>query len=179
MEHRPEEQAVLRTAALRALGHPEELAPRIPTRPLLLLSHSPALSGPCRSWSVFEPHGDTPALLRRVTWDCVEDGYRLSDPLVGLRLGFHTRPTITLADAELSGPEMEVIRRGLAALRVPLALQDAPWGLDGESFGLTLAPGGFHSVELRWWLSGPPAWREIVEWASHTRERLESLTGRG
>lgn len=60
-------------------------------------------------------------------------------------------------------------------LHVPLVLQDAPWGLDGESFGLTLSPDGFHSVELRWWQTGPPAWREIVEWSSVMRERLGSL----
>lgn len=141
---------------------------------LLRLWHYPAFQE-SRSWGIFRLHEkgsrQIRTLLRQVTWDRQLDARRFTDPLLGLEKGFHTHPTIEVADRPI---ENALLDERLTALRQIAfsAFSARSLGLDGEIFGIAIPENG---VGIEWWCEGPDSWGELTEWASKTREWLCSI----
>jgi hypothetical protein len=182
-EKRDDEWRELDARARWALEHPELAEPREPIRrcaPELRLWHHPTF-GVWRSWTIFVPGPREPdacrPLVRRVTWDYPGDRRRLTDPIEGLAYGFfHTRPAISLRDAELPAATLTSLLSAGSLLAIPIAGVEECVGLDGESFGIE-SYGFLASVRLEWWCDGPKEWRELTGWVARVRSFLEECAG--
>jgi hypothetical protein len=176
-ERREEERAALEAQAFRLLEQAEELEPRMArqSRTLMLrLWHYPSFDAH-RSWTVVTSHrtGAPPPylLVREVTWDRLGDSRRLTDPLEGLKHGFHSRPSLAVRDAEIAPASLDSFLRTAPLLSFPIIGIGGPVGLDGESFGIECGD-LFQKVRLEWWGNGPPEWRAFTAWAQEIRDFL-------
>ncbi len=178
-ENRPEAQAELERRAQYALEHPEALEPVDALDHMLVtlrLWHYPAFFNHV-SWSIFEPlrdeHDKRQPLVREVVWDRAHDLVRFSDPLEGVRQGFHSPPTLHVRDAVVSPREYQQLLRDIATHPVPLVQFQPVIGLDGEDFGI-VAEVGFNSARAEWWGDGPTQWRDFIAAVTRLREFLQS-----
>ena len=143
-ENRPEELAELEVRARWALEHPEQLEPREAVegvRMVLRLWHKLTFfDSTC--WSVFRPVGrnreDASLMVRKVVWERTHDLRRFADPLEWLKQGYRAPPTIVVCDARMQSDQFTSLLAGLAQAPVSVASIKAPWGLDGEWFGLKI-----------------------------------------
>src|SRR5258707_13785909 len=103
-EHRPAERAALETRGRHALEEAAQHEPREAVRnlqPLLRLWHSAAFFAHT-SWTVFDPPDQAHTrLVRQGQWDRPHDMRRFSDPLEGVKQGFHAPPTVNVRDARV------------------------------------------------------------------------------
>ena len=140
----------------------------------LRLWHYPAF-GKSTTWAIYEARRHGPRkkrmLLRKVVWDRPTDASRLSDPLVGLKLGFHVEPTVEVQDRPIDDAEVENRLRILGELAFPGFLGEGI-GIDGETFGIALP---MHWQEIEWWGDGPSEWGELIAWAARFREWLNEV----
>ena len=127
------------------------------------LWHSPSFSLH-RSWSVFklqrQPPSEDEWLVRQVTWDRPRDYSRLSDPLHGLREGFHSSPAIEVRDRSLD--PATITSRISVGRSIAISVVAVPHsiGTDGETFGYE---DGY--IQLQWWTVFPAQWSEFAKWA--------------
>jgi hypothetical protein len=183
MEQRPEEIAQLQARAQHALEHLAALEPCAPVqqmRQVLRLWHEPAFGTP-KAWALFE-HVRLPSdpstrllpawmLVREATWDRPQDMGRFADPLQGLREGFDAPPTITVRDGQIAQEAVMSWLQEMAQLPIALFGVEAPWGIDGETWGLEVRQPFLH-VRLQWWGAGPTPWAELTRAVAHLREQL-------
>ena len=158
IENRPAERETLESGGRRAL---EEAAQQEPQevvrdlRPLLRLWHYPAYFAHT-SWTVFGPIGKSHTrLVRQVRWDRPHDMSRFSDPLEGVKQGFHAPPSVSVRDAPVAEGLLRRHLRELSKLPIPVVGIEEPVGLDGEIFGLKV----YHS-----WGQRAPTFRHGEEW---------------
>jgi hypothetical protein len=177
VEKRSEERAEVQKRALWALGHAQELEPVGPVRrlqPELRVWHYPAFH-PWVSWTVLREGRSSGGVarlwVREVSWDMPADMRRLSDPMEGLRCGFHTRPTLGVRDAELPAEQYQSLASAGSEVRIPIVTPDHAFGLDGETFGIET---GDHFARFRceWWGDGPQEWTDWVRWVAILRAFL-------
>src|SRR5215813_10975640 len=122
-EKRQAELNELRRRAMILLKGADGIEPRDPIRgllPELRLWHYPAFSAH-KSWTIFKPRSqNSQIVVREVTWDFLADSARLLDPLVGLKQGFHTNPTIVVRDGKLPDYEFSSLIVQGRRLNIPL-----------------------------------------------------------
>jgi hypothetical protein len=173
VENRPDEIARLQSGAQHALQHPEELEPRAAmqnVRRILRLWHEPAFSTPA-AWALFDHTivSSDPVsrplpswmLVRETVWDRPHDMGRFADPLQGLREGFAAPPTITVHDGHIARKAVELWFQEAARLLIAPLGVEAPWGVDGEMWGIEVSR-PFLQVRLEWWGDGPTPWAEFT-----------------
>ena len=105
----------------------------------------------------------------------------MHNPLIGVQhaLRFAPVPTINVRMMEISSGELgrdEIDARldSLSNLRLRPFIQNRPWGLDGESWGLELF--GFGGMSrLQWWCEGPQEWRDLVDWTESSIRKFRDL----
>ena len=125
-----------------------------------------------KSWSVFKLQRDRPLedewLVRQVTWDRPLDCSRFTDPLEGLRRGFHLSPAIEVRDRRLD--PVTISSRISVGRSIPISIVAVPHsiGVDGEIFGYE---DGY--VQLQWWSVFPAEWSEFAKWTADTIEWLQ------
>ena len=177
-ELRPEELREVRITAGCYLTEPHTI-PKVQSLAgwhlELRLWHTPSFSAP-RSWGIYQRNEQgarrVKTLVRQVTWDCVSDWNRLSEPITGLEQGFHSNPTIEVRDRPLETADFEKRLAALVTISFP-AFSARGIGIDGEQFGIAYpAPGA--SVE--WWCDGPESWRPLTHWAAEVRSWLTEIT---
>src|SRR5262245_5164078 len=104
MENRQSEFNELSRRAIILLEGADRIEPQDPIRnlpPQIRLWHYPAFSAH-KSWTIFKSRSqNSQSVVREVTWDFLADNARLADPLVGLKQGFHTNPSISVRDGKL------------------------------------------------------------------------------
>jgi len=168
--------------ARRALEHAEELAPKIGVRRFderwRLWQYSSF--SPWHSWTLFllwEGNDLHRAVAREVFWNMPADCHRLSDPLEGVRAGFHSQPTLSVRDVELSTSEVVSQIEAGRRIAVPLVSFRGGMGLDGTSWGLGIQE-GLRALRLEWWENGPDAWAEATRWAGELRLFLQTAFDR-
>jgi hypothetical protein len=112
-------------------------------------------------------------MICEVRWKRGVDYERFHDPLVGLSKGMSIWPTIELRDAELSDDLDDVLFGRLSKLALPVWPDPrvSPFGTDGERFGIQCG-NVFHGLKIEWWQNGPPAWKELIDWAAESRRLL-------
>lgn len=141
LENRPVEREALEMRGQHALEHAAQHEPREAVRnlqPLLRLWHYPA-SFAYVSWTVFDPpDASRTRLVRQVRWDRPHDLLRFSDPLEGVRQGFQAPPTIFVRDARVEDDKFRADVQDLSRVPIPVVGIEAPFGVDGEVFGLHL-----------------------------------------
>lgn len=178
-ENRPEARAELERRARQALEHPEAIEPvgvldRMHVT--LRLWRYPAFFNHV-AWSVFEPHaneaGKRQTLVREVVWDRAHDLARFSDPLEGVRQGFHSPPTLHLRDAAVSSRQYQRLLHDIATHPAPVVQFRSIIGLDGEQFGIA-SETGFNSARMEWWGDGPKEWRDFIAAVMRLRAFLQS-----
>ena len=131
-----------------------------------------------RSWSVINTRsgrtGEKRLLVRRVTWDQMTDRQRLGDPMMGLREGFHTRPTIEVDDVDLGGAQWLARRSELEGLSLsPIGWGGAPRNIsiDGVGYGIrVLEP---VRIELEWSNNPPEGWSALAAWVTESTDWFE------
>jgi hypothetical protein len=105
-------------------------------------------------------------LVRRVHWQYVFDGQRFSNPMMGLKHGFHITPTMHVAEYPVDVNRLERLIEEARQIDVPLDIQH-PVTLDGEPWVLQV-PGAFGDRQLKW--NGTRVeWKPIIEWAYRLR----------
>src|SRR5262245_37055394 len=156
MENRESEFYELRRRAIILLEGACRIEPQDPVRnlpPQFRLWHYPAFSAH-KSWTIFKSRSqNSQSVVREVTWDFPADSARLADPLVGLKQGFHTNPTVVVRDGKLPDDEFSSLIEQGRRLNIPLIGIEERVGLDGLSSGIELF--GFDRVRLEWWCEGP------------------------
>src|SRR5262245_22511503 len=112
IEDRQAEFNELCRRAMNLLKGRDGIEPRDPIRgllPELRLWHYPAFSSH-KSWTIFKSRSqNSESVVREVTWDFPADHMRLTDPLIGLKQGFHTDPSVTVRDGKLLDDELSVL----------------------------------------------------------------------
>lgn len=178
MERRDEELAELGSRARQALERAEELEPLESIRgcrPEIRLWCYPSFFE-YRSWTVFSGRsprdGEARLLVRRVTWNSPSDRLRLRDPMEGLRQGFHTVPSLSVADTPIPEAEYRAVLNAGRSLRLPLMPGSEGVMIDGTMLGLEMEL-GFRSIRLEWAGSMSEQWEELTEWAEQLREFFE------
>ncbi|MBI3269370.1 MAG: hypothetical protein HYZ53_10150 [Planctomycetes bacterium] len=179
-ERREGEFQDLRARAIWVLEHAESAAasPRLATRQARLrLWHYGSFRAEDASWTLFVPGPRAPEdvepIIRRVTWERAADRRRLlSDPLEGLKRGFHVRPTIHVVDADVPEAELAPILEAGASLPVgAVSLRESfvHWiALDGDRYGFE-SSGGTPGIRLEWHDAGPSEWSEFTAWVARLR----------
>ncbi len=174
MEHRPEELATLKSRAQSALEHPDLLEPHArlhEMHQLLRLWHDPAFGNPT-TWAIFESRAGASTsrrsqlsfqlAAREVTWKRQHDMGRFSDPLQGVREGFHAPPTIRVQDGAIAQKLIESWLQEVHQIRLPVLGVTPAVGLDGESWGIEVDQ-PFLLVRLQWWEDGPTEWAPFIQ----------------
>ncbi len=178
VEHRHEEFAELERKALRALeevGTPPTFSR--PPQMVIQLWMYPAFADYV-SWTLFTDKDGLNPVVRQVTWNRHYDVRRFTDPLDGLREGWHTEPTMVTEDAPLAIDEFLERMEAGRKIRIPL-LEGAKTriGLDGVRYGLQ-GLYGLSGWSLNWWEDGPEEWRELIKWAGEMRTYLSQAFAR-
>jgi len=170
IESRQAEFSELERRAIILLEGADKIEPQVPIRGLLpefCLWYYPAFSAH-KSWTVFKSRSrNSQSVVREVTWDFPADSARLRDPLVGLKQGFHTNPTVVVRDGKLPDDEFSSLIEQGRRLNIPLIGIEQRVGLDGVIFGIELF--GFDRVRLEWWRQGPKEWRALTDWVKKFR----------
>jgi hypothetical protein len=170
IENRQSEFYELRRRAIILLERADRNEPQDPIRklqPQFCLWHYPAFSAH-KSWTVFKSRSQhSQGVVREASWDILADSARLSDPLVGLKQGFHTNPTVVVRDGKLPDDEFSSLIEQGRRLNIPLIGIEQRMGLDGETSGIELF--GFDRVRLEWWCEGPKEWRALTDWVMKFR----------
>ena len=156
--------------AIILLEGADRIEPQDPIRnlpPQIRLWHYPAFSAH-KSWTIFKSRSqNSQSVVREVTWDFLADNARLADPLVGLKQGFHTNPTVVVRDGKLPDDEFSILIEQGRRLNIPLIGIEQRVGLDGVTSGIELF--GFDRVRLEWWCEGPKEWRALTDWVKKFR----------
>lgn len=100
IERREKEWAELESKATDLIEHPDLLPKGEHLRgfvPRFRLWRYPAFES-YQLWIVYQK-SDLQAVARKVMWDRIADMTRLSNPLEGLKKGFHTNPNLNIKDA--------------------------------------------------------------------------------
>ncbi|HKS16608.1 MAG TPA: hypothetical protein VJU16_04795 [Planctomycetota bacterium] len=164
LEERAEERKIVEQLARKALRHPD-LGRRTE---ILHIWHDTSFFD-SRSWTVFESR-DGGLAVRRVRWDQAADMARLTDPLVGMREGFHARPTLTVQDVPVSSDAVSVWLDELTRIRIQVRVRH--WiQADGERHGIRLDSS---NLELSWPSSGPEEWKDLTAWVGRVMDQLEA-----
>jgi len=175
MENRQSEFNELSRRAIILLEGADRIEPQDPIRnlpPQFRLWHYPAFSAH-KSWTIFKSRSqNSQSVVREVTWDFLADNARLDDPLVGLKQGFHTNPTVVVRDGKLPDDEFSILIEEGRRLNIPLIGIEQGVGLDGEISGIELF--GFDRVRLEWWCEGPMEWRALTDWVEKFRVFLSN-----
>ncbi|HEX6798623.1 MAG TPA: hypothetical protein VF116_13020 [Ktedonobacterales bacterium] len=178
-EDRRDDLNALKQRALWALEHAAERDPAIPADanpPSARLWQYPSF-GSYVSWTLFAPKfkGDAGrCMVRRVIWDQMHDLARFADPLEGIRQGFRAPPTILVADARVSIARFEHVAERFALCPIPVLGIEAPFGLDGDSYGLETFD-LFLRIRLEWWDEGPRTWGRFVATLADFRQELDAI----
>jgi hypothetical protein len=179
LEHRPAERQALETRGQHALEDAAQHEPREVVRdlqPLLRLWHYPAFFAHT-SWTVFDPPDQAHLrLVRQVQWDRPHDMRRFSDPLEGVKQGFHAPPSIGVRDARVADDGLRTHLEELGRLPIPVAGIEAPFGVDGEDFGLHWYD-AYLTTHLQWWAEGPRAWSAFTAAVTRLRTFLAQQFG--
>jgi hypothetical protein len=160
VEDRPEERRTLELRGLLALEYaaqhePVEMIREL--RPLLRLWNYPAFF-PYTSWTVFDPpDASRNRLVRQVQWDRPHDMLRFSDPLEGVRQGFHAPPSLRVNDAYIADGTLQQYLDELSRLPIAVVGIAAPLVLDGEVAGLQVYE-HFFGTQVQWSGDGPSTW---------------------
>ncbi len=118
------------------------------------------------SWVIFESHN---LFVRQVIWDRPGDFHRFFDPMEGLRKGWHTTPTLSIAEANIEKSVFYPLFD--QRLQIPLPKTERSMAIDGEAWYLHV-PGSFENHILAWNAVG----REkddrqlLIEWAEKLHE---------
>ncbi len=123
------------------------------------------------SWTVFADKDHTNPIVKQVIWNKLFDIQRFTDPLEGLKKGWHTAPIMSVEEALLRSDEFAARLKNGQSIRVALLTEKSPWGLDGTSYGLWYKH-FYADFRLKWWADGPQEWRELTTWASDMRTYL-------
>ncbi len=179
LEQRPAEREVLETRGQHALedvaqNEPQEVVRHL--QPLLRLWHYRAFLAHT-SWTVFDPPDQAHTrLVRQVQWDRPHDMRRFSNPLEGVKQGFHAPPLLSVRDARVAGDRLHSHLEELSRLPIPVVGIEAPFGVDGEVFGLQCY-GYFLATQLQWWADGPRAWSAFTAAVTRLRTFLAEPFG--
>jgi hypothetical protein len=96
---------------------------------------------------------------------------RFADPLQGLREGFDAPPTITVRDGQIARESVTSWLQEVARIRIALFGVEAPWGVDGESWGIeVIRP--FLQARLEWWGDGPTSRAGFTRAVARLRKQL-------
>jgi len=177
-ENRGHEFLEVERLAVSYMKHPHEM-PKAQSlaawKPIVLLWDFPSFR-PYRSWGIFQRRerraSKDLSLVRQITWDRGADAERLSNPLTGLREGFHVQPTLEVRDRPLDTARLERFLDELRSISFP-AFCAQGFGIDGDIFGVAYPQ---LSLSVEWWCEGPASWEALTHWAYTMREWLSEVT---
>ena len=170
MEARHLEWSELEARAAFLLEHPAELPGQEELgrcRCELRLWHHPSFD-PYTVWSIYQSRKDEQhSLLNQVVWDRPNDVEQMFNPMEGLKQGFHTTPTLRAQTVKILREGVKSRMAELERISLPAFVQNHPFGLDGETFGIASGT-GFVNAQVSWWEEGPTEWQELVNWFHDT-----------
>ncbi|MBZ0316043.1 MAG: hypothetical protein K8L91_06470 [Anaerolineae bacterium] len=164
IEARQAEFALLQQKAYAAL---EDIIPSSKTSHFLMrLSIYPAFFKYV-SWVIFESHN---LFVRQVIWNRPGDFYRFFDPMEGLRKGWHTTPTLSVAEKKIDESVFYPLFNQAHQILVPKT--ERSMAIDGEAWYLHV-PSSFENRILDWNAVGCKTesnWQPLTEWAKKLHE---------
>lgn len=159
IEARQAEFAILQQQAYAAL---EDIIPSSETSHFLMrLSIYPAFFKYV-SWVIFEGHS---LFVRQVIWDRPGDFHRFFDPMEGLRKGWHTTPTLSIAETNIKKAVFYPLFNQRHQIALPKT--ERSMAIDGETWYLHVS-GTFENRVLDWNGVGcgkEGGWQPLTEWA--------------
>lgn len=139
--------------------------------------HYPSFA-PWRSWTIFSQKTAAAEkqdmLVRQLTWDAPYDLHRLTDPMAGLREGFHTTPSIALSDVYVPANRLQSLLDTLSTIPLHAVGFEPTLGLDGEGFGYE-SMAGFNRLRIEWWGNGPAEWRLYTDGVKRLCTEMEHM----
>lgn len=179
IENRQEEFQVLESKAMRLLENPD-LLPKDALlkfyKPILRLWIYPSFS-PYKVWIFCEPDFRTikpdNLIIREIIWDRNEDSRRFTNPLEGLKKGFHTEPELLTKSVEIEKQVFDKIFNELKQIPFPaFANYNKTIGIDGVRYGVETFD-TTHRTNISWWSHYPEEWQGLIEWFEKTTNFLQ------
>lgn len=179
IENRSEEFQEIESKAMRLLENPNRLPKDAILKcykQILRLWIYPSFS-PYKVWIFNEPDFRTikpnNIIIRQVIWDRNTDYQRLSNPLEGLKKGFHIEPNLEIKSVEIKKECFDEIFEELKQIQFPaFANYGKTIGIDGISCGIETFD-FTHTTNISWWSVYPKEWQNLVEWFEKTTDFLE------
>lgn len=180
IEKREKEWHDLAARAEKMLNNPKLLRTEAILKfyqPILRLWIYPSFE-PYEVWTFCEPNFATirPTNLKVINavWDQNEDYRRLSDPLKGLKEGFHVEPQIDVRSIEITKKTFDEIFFELQKIQFPaFANYRKSVGIDGIRYGVETFD-FTHRTKISWWSVYPEEWQSLIDWFEKTTKFLES-----
>ncbi|HEX2906091.1 MAG TPA: hypothetical protein VHO69_04480 [Phototrophicaceae bacterium] len=133
--------------------------------------------GDAHSYTIFAEKDYARPLLRHTHWKRVYDRQRFLDPMMGLREGWHTEPTLAVSEVALAEPSFAALMQKRQQIQIPSNdIETYGITIDGWRFSLQMSnfKAGFR---LNWWGDGPPEWQELTGWARELEVFLSQAVG--
>jgi hypothetical protein len=171
-DQRQNEWKILEEKAMHSLLNPESLISDRNVNLLFRFWQFPSFER-YKVWAIYaEPGKDDTFLLQRIIWNRPSDSRRLSNSFIGLKQGFHTKPSISTKTKILDSPLFEPYIKELLEINVsPFVLKNG-LGSDGIEFGFEfrqfMANAGFS-----WWCRAPKEWETLEKWFLKTKNFLD------
>jgi hypothetical protein len=113
-------------------------------------------------------------IVKEIIWEQQKDSSRLHNPLVGLKEGFHTEPTIKLKKVEIEKDVLKNILDQLSKIQIPPFIEDEFLGRDGITFGVETL-GIYQNAKIKWWSVYPDDWKYLAAWFEKTMTFLKEI----
>jgi hypothetical protein len=134
------------------------------------LSVCPTFGNPV-TWNVWD---GVSQIVRQVIWNKLSDSERFSDPLAGLRQGWHTVPTIEAKVFPVERTVFDGLLTSIRQIRLP-CYESTGIVLDGTSWRVKVA--GCFDDQTVSWIGHDEEMREIRYWVLQVYELLAKAGG--
>ncbi|MDQ4123506.1 MAG: hypothetical protein M3209_18880 [Acidobacteriota bacterium] len=171
-EQRQNEWEILEESAMKLLLNPESFLSDKKVNLLFRFWQFPSFER-YKVWAIYIETGVEEAfLLQRVIWNRPSDSRRLSNPFVGLKQGFHTKPSISTKIKTLDSALINPYLEELFQINIhPVVLKDG-LGVDGIQFGFEFRK-FMANASFSWWCRAPNEWEELEKWFLKTKNFLD------
>lgn len=172
MEQRHDEFRFLQSKALAILS--DATPPDVAHPSLIIRLHVEPAFGDFASRYVFADDDETTFLLRKTVWQRPFDAQRFTQPLMGLKHGWHSEPTVSIAMKPLPASMIAALLREARAMSAPDPDTKRGVSLDGTPHSLYMA-GAFGEHTYAWnAINVPQGWNDLAAWMQGAVEVMDN-----
>jgi hypothetical protein len=125
-------------------------------------------------WGLFSDAEESAFIVRRIHWHKAFDIQRFRDPMMGIKYGFHTDPTLTIQMASLDVDEISALlkeARDMVDVNFNKALPMSSVNLDGRRWWVFVTDAFGWKAHM--WTTDEPLIPEISNWTERLVQTID------